>query len=110
MQVIQQDLKTQKEEKKVLENEVTVVEANSNSVVSSLEQILLAIENIYSKCKEKKEWTQHEIDKKEFTNKKGYEKRVAQAKQMIKNINYYIADYQTIIDQYKIEKSNKTNI
>jgi hypothetical protein len=80
-------------------------------VVSSLEQILLAIENIYSKCREKKEWTQHEIDKKEFMHKKGYERRVAQAKQMIKNINYYIADYQTIVEQYKADKSmNKLNI
>lgn len=61
--------------KKQLENEVTIVEANSNSVVSSLEQILLAIENIYAKCKDKKDWTQHEIDKKEFINKKGYERR-----------------------------------
>ena len=43
--------------------------------MSSLEQILLAVENIYGKCKEKKDWTQHEIDKKEFVNKKGYDKR-----------------------------------
>lgn len=58
-----------------MENEVSIVEANSNSIVSSLEQILLAVENIYGKCKEKKDWTQHEIDKKEFVNKKGYDKR-----------------------------------
>ncbi len=65
----------QKEEKKTLENEVSLAEANSNSIVSSLEQILLAVENIYAKCKEKKDWTQHEIYKKEFVNKKGYDKR-----------------------------------
>ena len=77
--------------------------------MSSLEQILLAIENIYNKCKEKKEWTQHDVDKKEFEkyeNKKNpYLKRVAEAKQRIKNINNYIADYQTIIEQYRAEKN-----
>lgn len=85
-----------------------------------MEQILLAVENIYAKCKEKKDWTQHEIYKKEFINKKGYDKRgniiksysylkinilVAQAKQMIKNINYYIADYETILESYRNEKN-----
>ena len=70
---LQKELKKQKETKKNLENGVADLEATSNSVVSSLEQILLAVDNIYGKCKEKKEWTQHEIDFKELNNKKGYE-------------------------------------
>jgi len=94
-----------------LENERTYVEANSNSVVSSLEQILLAIENIYSKCKEKKEWTQHEIDTKEFekleSKKRPYLRRVSEAKQMIKHINNYIGDYQSIMDSFNEKYSEK---
>lgn len=90
-----------------------MVEANSNSVVSSLEQILLAIENIYNKCREKKEWTQHDIDPKEFekfdTKRKPYLRRVAEAKQRIKNINNYIADYQTIIELYNEKAAEKNN-
>jgi hypothetical protein len=81
-------------------------------VVSSLEQILLAIDNIHNKCKDKKEWTQHDVDQKEidkFDNKKKpYLKRVAAAKQKIKHINNYIADYQTIIELYN-EKSTEKN-
>jgi len=72
---------------------VSIVEANSNSIVSSLEQILLAVENIYAKCKEKKDWTQHEIYKKEFMNKKGYDKRG----------NYFLI----IIKYLKLHKLNR---
>lgn len=94
-----------KEEKKIVENEVASVEANSNSVVSSLEQILFAIDNIHRKCKEKKSWTQHEID---TSHKKsdGNKKNIEEAKEKIKNINSYINDYVSIIDQYKKEKMN----
>ena len=28
---------------------------------------------------------------------------------MIKNINYYIADYETILESYRNEKNNKAN-
>lgn len=69
---IQKKIKETKDEKKKLENTVNLFEAKSNSVVSSLEQILLAIENIYSKCREKNDWTKHDIDKKEKKEKKGY--------------------------------------
>lgn len=87
---------------------MTQVEANSNTVVSSMEKILLAIENIYDKCKNKKEWTQHEVDKKDFdkfdSKKKPYTRRIAEAKQQIKNINNYIEDYKTILEDYHAEK------
>lgn len=35
---------------------------------------------------------------------------VAQAKQMIKNINYYINDYETILDSYKNDKNKQIDI
>jgi hypothetical protein len=94
-----------KEEKKFVENEVASVEANSNSVVSSLEQILFAIDNIHRKCKEKKSWTQHEIDT-SYKKNDGTRKNIEEAKEKIKNINCYINDYVSIIDQYKKEKLN----
>ena len=43
-----------------------MMEANSNTVVSSLEIILLAVDNIYEKCAKKSAWTQHG-DLKEFS-------------------------------------------
>ena len=49
IQNVQGQLKELKEKKKNLENEVTMMEANSNTVVSSLEMILLAVDNIYEK-------------------------------------------------------------
>jgi len=88
-------------------------------VVSALEQILLAIENIYKKCNSKKEWTKHEIDKnekKEKKEKKSYKSEyheksnfvlfiiinlVEEKKEMLKCINYYIGDYKSIIDTYQ---------
>lgn len=101
---IQIEIKEQKEKKKTLENEVNAFEQNSNSVGSSLQQILFSIDNIYSKCLKKKEWTKHELTKKESENKTIYEKKVETAKEMLKNINYYLADYQTILEHYKSEK------
>lgn len=59
------------------------------------------------KCADKKEWTKHEIEKKETKEKKGYKHeyhdRVELAKERLKCINYYIADYQDIIDDYNKE-------
>ena len=34
-----------------------MMEANSNTVVSSLEMILLAVDKIYEKCSKKNNWT-----------------------------------------------------
>ena len=76
------------------------MEANSNTVVSSLEMILLAVDNIYEKCSKKNNWTQHG-DAKEFSKfdvdikdkKKAYHQRVQEAKTKIKYINNYIKDY-----------------
>lgn len=107
IQAIQNDLKSQKESKKELENQVTAMEANSNSVVSSLEMILLSVNNIYEKCSRKKEWTQHgdpkefeKVDKNEEEKKKLHH-RVEEAKRKIKYINNYINDYQWIIENNK---------
>ena len=66
IQTVQGQLKDLKEKKKDLESEVTMMEANSNTVVSSLEMILLAVDNIYEKCAKKSAWTQHG-DLKEFS-------------------------------------------
>ena len=103
-----------KEEKKNLENEVTLMEANSNTVVSSLEMILLAVDNIYEKCAKKSAWTQHgdlkefeKYDKNDTDKKKLYQKRVQEAKTKIKYINSYIKDYQTITEEYKRAKKGK---
>ena len=71
------------------------------------------MENIYNKCKQKKDWTQHDIDQKEFEKydikKKPYLRRVAEAKQRIKNINNYISDYKSIIENYNKEKLAEKN-
>ncbi len=93
-----------------MEDKVGEVEANSNSVVSSLEQILLAVDNIYSKCdKHKKNWTEHTFETKDFDkydNPKKPARRVAEAKQKIKNIYNYIEDYDAIIKSFE-NKGNK---
>lgn len=111
IQNVQNKLKNLKEEKKNLENEVTMMEANSNTVVSSLEMILLAVDNIYEKCARKSAWTQHgdlkefeKYDKNDTDKKKLYQKRVQEAKTKIKYINSYIQDYQTITEEYKKAK------
>ena len=111
IQSVQGQLKELKEKKKNLENEVTMMEANSNTVVSSLEMILLAIDNIYEKCSKKNNWTQHG-DAKEFSKfdvdikdkKKAYHQRVQEAKTKIKYINNYIQDYVKITEDYKKAK------
>ena len=120
IQNVQEQLKDLKEKKKNLENEVTARESNSNTVVSSLEKILLAVDNIYEKCANKSAWTQHG-DLKEFgkysnddkDKKKLYHQRVQEAKQKIKYINAYIQDYQKITEDYKKAKkggvSNEKN-
>jgi predicted ATPase with chaperone activity len=105
-----------KEKKKDLESEVTMMEANSNTVVSSLEMILLAVDNIYEKCAKKSAWTQHG-DLKEFSKydnndkdkKKLYQKRVQEAKMKIKYINSYIQDYVKITEDYKKMKKQQAN-
>ena len=114
IQNIQNKLKNLKEEKKNLENEVTAMEANSNTVVSSLEMILLAVDNIYEKCAKKSAWTQHgdlkefgQYDKNDKDKKKLYQKRVQEAKTKIKYINSYLLDYQTITEEYKKAKRNQ---
>ena len=111
IQNVQGQLKELKEKKKNLENEVTMMEANSNTVVSSLEMILLAVDNIYEKCSKKNNWTQHG-DAKEFSKfdvdskdkKKAYHQRVQEAKTKIKYINNYIQDYVKITEDYKKAK------
>jgi chromosome segregation ATPase len=111
IQSVQGQLKELKEKKKNLENEVTMMEANSNTVVSSLEMILLAVDNIYEKCSKKNNWTQHG-DAKEFSKfdvdikdkKKAYHQRVQEAKTKIKYINNYIQDYVKITEDYKKAK------
>ena len=111
IQNVQGQLKELKEKKKNLENEVTMMEANSNTVVSSLEMILLAVDNIYEKCSKKNNWTQHG-DAKEFSKfdvdckdkKKAYHQRVQEAKTKIKYINNYIQDYMKITEEYKKAK------
>lgn len=111
IQNVQGQLKELKEKKKNLENEVTMMEANSNTVVSSLEMILLAVDNIYEKCSKKNNWTQHG-DAKEFSKidvdckdkKKAYHQRVQDAKTKIKYINNYIQDYMKITEEYKKAK------
>jgi FtsZ-binding cell division protein ZapB len=117
IQTIQGELKDLKEKKKDLESEVTMMEANSNTVVSSLEMILLAVDNIYEKCAKKSAWTQHG-DLKEFSKydnndkdkKKLYQKRVQEAKTKIKYINSYIQDYVKITEDYKkLKKQQTTN-
>ena len=117
IQTVQEELKDLKEKKKDLESEVTMMEANSNTVVSSLEMILLAVDNIYEKCVKKSAWTQHG-DLKEFSKydnsdkdkKKLYQKRVQEAKTKIKYINSYIQDYVKITEDYKkLKKQQTTN-
>ncbi len=117
IQTVQEELKDLKEKKKDLESEVTMMEANSNTVVSSLEMILLAVDNIYEKCAKKSAWTQHG-DLKEFSKydnndkdkKKLYQKRVQEAKTKIKYINSYIQDYVKITEDYKkLKKQQTTN-
>ena len=117
IQTVQGQLKDLKEKKKDLESEVTMMEANSNTVVSSLEMILLAVDNIYEKCAKKSAWTQHG-DLKEFSKydnndkdkKKLYQKRVQEAKTKIKYINSYIQDYVKITEDYKkMKKQQATN-
>ncbi len=73
--------------------------------MSSLEQILFAIDNIHRKCKEKKTWTQHEIDT-SYKKSEGSRRNIEEAKEKIRNINSYINDYVSIIEQYKKEKTN----
>ena len=83
--------------------------------MSSLEQILLAIQNIYEKCKSKSDWTIHKLEGKASEDKNSYEDRgniilthlVNRAKQMIKNINNYIQDYQAIIEGCKNDKNDR---
>ena len=116
IQTVQGQLKDLKEKKKDLESEVTMMEANSNTVVSSLEMILLAVDNIYEKCAKKSAWTQHG-DLKEFSKydnndkdkKKLYQKRVQEAKMKIKYINSYIQDYVKITEDYKKMKKQQAN-
>jgi chromosome segregation ATPase len=116
IQTVQGQLKDLKEKKKDLESEVTMMEANSNTVVSSLEMILLAVDNIYEKCAKKSAWTQHG-DLKEFSKydnndkdkKKLYQKRVQEAKIKIKYINNYIQDYVKITEDYKKAKKQQAN-
>lgn len=120
IQNLQNQLKNLKEEKKNLENEVSLMETNSNTVVSSLEMILLAIDNIYNKCSADKgpdkNWTQHG-DAKEFEKynkedpdkKRLYHQRVQEAKVKIKYINEYIIDYENITRDY-LEKKNRREV
>lgn len=116
IQKIQTQLKELKEKKKNLENEVSLMEANSNTVVSSLEMILLAVDNIYEKCTKKSAWTQHgdlkdfaKIDNDSKDKKKAYQERVNQAKTKIKYINNYIQDYIKITEDYKNEMKKKNS-
>lgn len=95
---IQEELKSQKEKKKEIENEVALFEKNSNTVSSSLEQILLAIENIYGKCSEKKNWTTQPLEKKDYAND---DERVERAKDMLRCINAYLEDYKDIAEKCK---------
>lgn len=98
--IIQQKLKDQKEEKKSLENDVTQYEKNSNNLASSLEQILLAINNIYKKCENKKEWTKHELGTNDNIDYTDLPSRVNKVKLMLKCINSYIEDYKEIEESY----------
>ena len=75
-----------------------MMEANSNTVVSSLEMILLAVDNIYEKCK----FSKFDVDIKD--KKKAYHQRVQEAKTKIKYINNYIQDYVKITEDYKKAK------
>ena len=113
IQTVQGQLKDLKEKKKDLESEVTMMEANSNTVVSSLEIILLAVDNIYEKCAKKSAWTQHgdlkEFSKHDKDKKKLYQKRVQEAKIKIKYINNYIQDYVKITEDYKKAKKQQAN-
>jgi chromosome segregation ATPase len=106
IQKLQLNIKEKKEDKKKLENELNVFEANNNSIISSLDQILHAINNIYEMCEKKKEWTKHEIEKKEI-DKSDYKKRVEQAKLKLRSIKDYIADYNWIYKSYQEEKEKK---
>ena len=116
IQKVQLELKDLKEKKKNLENEVSLMEANSNTVVSSLEMILLAVDNIYEKCSKKSSWTQHgdmkefpKIDNNSKDKKKLYYTRVQNAKTKIKYINSYIQDYIKITEDYKRAKKQQMN-
>jgi len=100
--LIQQNLKEQKERKKILENEVTQFEKNSNNISSSLEQILLAIQNIHKKCDENsKNWTRHEQEFNEKPDWTNPEQRVKIAKSQLKNINSYLEDYKELEEKCK---------
>ncbi len=57
-------------------------------------------------CEKKKEWTKHEIEKKEI-DKSDYKKRVEQAKLKLRSIKDYIADYNWIYKSYQEEKEKK---
>lgn len=105
----QNKLKEQKEKKKILENDVSQDEKRSNNISSSLEQILLAIQNIYNKCVEKKNWTHHDLKVKEKPNWADPEQRVRIAKAMLENINHYLEDYVYIEENCRkeIQNSNK---
>jgi hypothetical protein len=63
------------------------------------------VDNIHSKCeKYKKQWTEHTFETKDFDkyeNPKKPSRKVAEAKQKIKNIYNYIEDYDTIIKNFE---------
>lgn len=107
IQKLQTNIKDKKEDKKRLENELNLFEANNNSIISSLDQILHAINNIYKMCREKKDWTKHEIEKKEKIDKSDYKKRVEQAKLKLRAIKDYIADYNWIYKSYQEDREKK---
>jgi len=105
IQILQGNIKEKKDEKKLLENELNQFEANNNTIESSLESILLAINNIYGKCEEQSQWTQH-IVKNVYYDKSDYKKRVDIAKIKIKAMKDYLADYKEIIRNFKENNTN----
>ena len=58
-------------------------------------------------CREKKDWTKHEIEKKEKIDKSDYKKRVEQAKLKLRAIKDYIADYNWIYKSYQEDREKK---
>ena len=90
-----------------------MMEANSNTVVSSLEMILLAVDNIYEKCAKKSAWTQHG-DLKEFSkydnndkNKKNYIRK--EFKKLKLKLNTLIIIFKIMLKSLKIIKKLKNN-
>ncbi|MCQ2819086.1 MAG: hypothetical protein MJ252_17630 [archaeon] len=104
---LQEQIKDLKEKKRNIDNETARMDANSNQISLSLETILLAVKNIYAKCKET-EWTAHGTNTEFMLDDKcsDYSMKVEEAKKKIEYIKRYIEDFKDIYEKFQEEKRN----